>query len=362
MNNDLLLQVVLSVIAIALSFTSSFSLHVIKSVSAGYSDDLEQNDPEKFRQILQVRQEFSDVFFAFTSLDVLGLVISAFTLPMAILTLVESYHGVLDYQFAVVFFVSFFVVVILTKPLPLALAERFADNSILVVLKISSFAKWFTYPIVIVCSQLVNVIVGKQSTEEAREEMHDEIHAIIDEAKEEGTLDAEEYRILTNIMRFSNVTVKDVMTPRNVVFSMSASTSIRAASKKNELQMYSRFPVCEDESLDSVIGYCMTRDVLHAALNNNDDKELRVLTRDVHFIPENVQLDKALEEFLQRRQHLFIVVDEYGGVDGLITMEDVVETILGAEIVDEVDRVVDMRQLASQRRDKRIAMNSPITE
>jgi CBS domain containing-hemolysin-like protein len=120
--------------------------------------------------------------------------------------------------------------------------------------------------------------------------------------------------------------------------------------------MYSRFPIWEGESLDDgIIGYVMSKDILLAALKGKGATKLRDFCREVYFIPENAELDTTLERFLNRRQHLFVVVDEYGGIEGLITMEDVLETMLGAEIVDEVDKVVDLRLLAKQRRDNRIA-------
>lgn len=95
--------------------------------------------------------------------------------------------------------------------------------------------------------------------------------------------------------------------------------------------------------------------LLKSALEGKLSMQLHELVREVYFIPENVPLAKALEQFLKRRQHLFVVVDEYGGVEGLITMEDVMEAILGTEIVDENDRIIDLRELAKSRRDKRIA-------
>jgi CBS domain containing-hemolysin-like protein len=100
----------------------------------------------------------------------------------------------------------------------------------------------------------------------------------------------------------------------------------------------------------------MSKDLLYAAYNGDTSNVLRDYVRKVYFIPENAELDKALEKFLEARQHIFVVVDEYGGVEGLLTMEDVLETILGVEIVDEADRIVDLRELAKNRRDKRIAM------
>lgn len=189
----------------------------------------------------------------------------------------------------------------------------------------------------------------------AEDEAREELEALVETAREEGALDASEYRIMTNIMRLSSIEVSDVMTPRLVVFGLPDSLRVEDAIKRPELQIYSRFPVWHGASLDDVNGYVMTKDVLRAALAGRQTVELHKLKREVHFIPENVALDQALEQFLQKRQHLFLVVDEYGGVEGLLSMEDVMETMLGAEIVDEADHIIDLRALAKQRRDARVA-------
>ncbi len=203
----------------------------------------------------------------------------------------------------------------------------------------------------------VQYLYGKYIPDEGRDEesSREEIDEILETAHEEGSLDTDEYRILKSIMRYSDVQVSDVMTPRIVVFACPADMTVGETVKQPELTQYSRFPVYEDDSLDSVMGYVTTRDLLRALVDERSDVKLRDIVREVYFIPDNVQLDRALENFLERRQHLFVVVDEYGGVEGLITMEDVVETILGVEIVDEADNVIDLRQLAKQRRDKRVA-------
>lgn len=207
----------------------------------------------------------------------------------------------------------------------------------------------------------VQYLYGRYIPEDNRDDeaSREEIDEILESAHQEGSLDSDEYRILKSIMRYSDVQVSDVMTPRIVVFACSADMTISEAVKSPELTQYSRFPIYDDESLDSVSGYVMTRDLLRAMVEGKSDLMLRDIAREVYFIPENVQLDRALENFLERRQHLFVVVDEYGGVEGLITMEDVVETILGVEIVDEADNVIDLRQLAKQRRDKRVAAVHP---
>ncbi len=201
-------------------------------------------------------------------------------------------------------------------------------------------------------SAIYDKVRGKSRLDESREE----ISALVESAHEEGLIEPGEYRILKSIMNFSEVYVSDVMTPRMVMFSFDADKTVEEVVHLPEIQLYSRFPIWEGESLDDgIIGYVMSKDILLAALKGKGSAKLRDFCREVYFIPENAELDITLERFLNRRQHLFVVVDEYGGVEGLITMEDVLETMLGAEIVDEVDKVVDLRLLAKQRRDNRIA-------
>ncbi len=203
---------------------------------------------------------------------------------------------------------------------------------------------------------LNNYISLKLTGIDPEEASRGQLNAMIESTHEEGSLDLGEYRILKNIMKFGNVLVSDVMTPRTVIFSCDSHLTVAEALKMPELQMYSRFPIWEGESFDNgVIGYVLSRDIFEAALAGHTEKQLREFKREVYFIPENAELDKALDMFLSRRQHLFVAVDEYGGIEGLLTMEDVLETLLGVEIVDEVDRIVDLREYAKQKRDKRVA-------
>lgn len=246
---------------------------------------------------------------------------------------------------------TFFASVFGLKSVCKAVGERFG-NKILPFAALLLHALHIVFrPLTFAVEFLTRLISMPLQTEE---ESREEFDVLVKTARAEGTLDDSEYRILRNIMRFSEVVITDVMTPRTVMFSCSAEMTIGDAAALPETQMYSRFPVWDGDSIDGVVGYVLTRDVLRAALLGKRKQPLRTLMRDVHYIPENAVLEQALEEFLRRRQHLFVVVDEYGGVEGLVTMEDVMEMLLGVEIVDEADRVVDLRELAKQRRDRRV--------
>jgi CBS domain containing-hemolysin-like protein len=163
-------------------------------------------------------------------------------------------------------------------------------------------------------------------------------------------------KTIENILTLQNKKVKDVMTPRTVIFSLSEHLSLQEAIKIPEKWEHSRFPVYDQETED-VVGIVLTKELYMALAKGGGDKPLTDLMQPVHFVVETARLNTVLMEFLDLRQHLFVVLDEYGGLSGLITLEDILEEIIGREIIDESDEVADKRELARQRR-KMIIRNS----
>lgn len=248
-------------------------------------------------------------------------------------------------------FVAYSVAILLLKTVFSALGHRYSKYILSKQWTVASVISNLFRPFSSLLEQIFILISGR-AAENALEELDD----LVETAHDGGELEHGEYRLLKNIMQFSDVLVSDVMTPRTVVFSLSAGLTASAALLAPELQMYSRIPIWQGSSLDEgAIGYVMSKDIMKAVIQGRGECTLCSLSRELQFIPDNASLDVALESFLEKRQHAFLVVDEYGGIDGLITMEDVLETILGAEIVDEADRFVDLRELAKHRRDRRIA-------
>lgn len=208
--------------------------------------------------------------------------------------------------------------------------------------------------------KVIYVINRKVSKYDENDDSLQELSALVDTvcetADEEEGDSIGEYTLLKNVIKFGDVLASDIMTPRTVLFSRSADSTVGEALNTPEIQMYSRFPIYDGESLDDgVVGYVMSKDIFRAALEGKKNHHLREFTRELHFVPENSGLETVLDLLLKQKQIIFLVVDEYGGIEGLISMEDVIETMLGAEIVDEADKVADLREVAKQRRDKRIA-------
>jgi CBS domain containing-hemolysin-like protein len=158
-------------------------------------------------------------------------------------------------------------------------------------------------------------------------------------------------RAIENILTLQDKTAKDVMTPRTVIFSLNGDLTLEEASKLSGRWEHSRVPVY-DENVEDVVGILLTKDFFLALAEGRRNARLSELTGPVHFVVETAPLNNVLMEFLELRQHLFMVLDEYGGLAGLISLEDILEEILGREIVDESDQVTDKRELARQRRKK----------
>lgn len=273
--------------------------------------------------------------------DMLGIIITVIAL---------CFIAGLDTTTVMIEMAILFAAIAVAKVVASVLGSRYAEHMLRFTSTLLIVIRTIAFPFMLIHRILMRITKRESDEDEAREELE----ALVETAREEGALDPGEYRIMTNIMRLSSIDVGDIMTPRTVVFGLHMETTVGDALKTPELQMFSRFPVFEGNDLDSVQGYVITKDVLRAALAGRHNVELSKLKRDISFIPENVTLERALEQFLQQRQQLFMVVDEHGGVEGLLTMEDVLETMLGVEIVDEADHVVDLRQLAKQRRDARV--------
>jgi len=184
-----------------------------------------------------------------------------------------------------------------------------------------------------------------QATEE-------DIRAMVSLTRKAGLLKPYEELSIKGILSLDQKTVRDIMTPRTVVFSLPASLTVEAARHEKTFWPHSRIPVFDDDDAEDVVGIVYRRDVLEALAEDRDETPLSRLMKPVQFVVETLTLDKLLIKFLGTRTHLFVVLDEYGGVAGVVTLEDVLEEILGKEIVDETDEVVDLRAYARREREK----------
>ncbi|MFC1843760.1 hemolysin family protein [Thermodesulfobacteriota bacterium] len=202
-------------------------------------------------------------------------------------------------------------------------------------------------PLIWLC-QAVTHLIPKQEKEALVS--IEEIQAVAVLGRKSGEIEPQQERVIANILMLQDKTVRQVMTPRTVVFSLSEHLSIgEALEKKDKWSRHSRVPVY-DKDHDDVVGVVLSRNVLLSLSEGNKDKKLSELMQPVHFVPEAAPLNKILMEFFEQRIHLFVVVDEYGSVTGVISLEDIIEEIVGREIIDESDTAGNLREYARHRK------------
>ncbi len=189
----------------------------------------------------------------------------------------------------------------------------------------------------------------------------EEFTALAELGKREGVFEENESRILKNLFRFNSIRVKDIMTPRIVVYALPADKTLdEVVQEEKDFFRFSRILIYQDNR-DDIKGYALKDQILLKAAQGEGDQELQSLVREITVVPENMHLSALFERLTGRLDHIALVVDEYGGFAGIVTMEDIVETLLGLEIVDEEDTVTDMQELARQqwlRRARRLGLVS----
>ncbi len=202
---------------------------------------------------------------------------------------------------------------------------------------------YLTYPLVVVF-QALSRLLGRGGEQKLTRE---EFAVIAELGQTEGALHEKEYRIIRNVLRMGRVRVRDVLTPRTVVFMLPKDMTVSEALAEHGPLRFARIPV-RGEGPDDVVGVVLRHAISSAFEEERGECKLSEIAGPIHAVPEDAALDRVLDEFIQRKEQLFLAVDEYGGTAGIVTLEDAIETLLGTEIVDETDKVVDMRELAGR--------------
>ncbi|MBN2056532.1 HlyC/CorC family transporter [bacterium] len=182
----------------------------------------------------------------------------------------------------------------------------------------------------------------------------DEIRMVARMSRRSGHIAGDQELVIRNILELGKRRAWDIMTPRTVVFSLDANLTLEEANRQADSWPYSRVPVY-DKNPEDVVGVVLRRDVLAKLAEDKKEFRLMDIMKPVHFIPHSVRADILFKKFIERRQHLFVVIDEYGQIDGIVTLEDVLEEIVGQEIIDEFDKDDDMQMLARRQREQVIA-------
>ena len=204
--------------------------------------------------------------------------------------------------------------------------------------------------------QLFTKLFGKGAHESVLS--REDFTAMADIAEQEGVFQESESKVIKNLLNFKEVHVKDIMTPRTVLKSADEEQSIQGFFDENPNLRFSRIPVF-DENSDNITGYFLKDQLLEAIIKGNGSKPLKDIKRTILVTKRSLPIPDLFEQLIEQREHIALVVDEYGSVSGLVTQEDMIETLLGLEIMDESDTIEDLQALARkswERRAKRLGI------
>ncbi len=194
------------------------------------------------------------------------------------------------------------------------------------------FLEIILLPVILIFEWMTNIFAGEHAEERVSEE---ELRALATTALQQGAIDEDEQVMIERLFRFNDITAEDIMTPRVKCAYLEDTLSIKQATKIVEESPHTRFPVVKSTP-DNIIGFAHTRDLLVSYAHDVENKSIKDIMHQILRIPRQMRLDDVLEEFQRAKTHIAVVQDEYGGTEGIVTLEDVLEELVG-EIADEHD-------------------------
>ncbi len=341
---DVVALITYILLALVFSFLCSVAEAVLLSITPSYIAGLQEKNPKLAALLKQLKQDNVDQSLAaILTLNTIAHTVGAIgSGSKATVVFGSAWFGLFS---AIMTLMILFLSEIIPKTIGAvywralaALTARFVRALICAL-----------YPLIRISEALTRFISrGKNSHVFSLEEFV----AMADIGENAGKINPRESRIIRNLFRFSSLTARDIMTPRTVISGLPQDITVTEALHVRPSVTFSRLPLYEKD-LDHITGFILRDDLLHSKALDRGDVKLDTLKRDIKTVPDTMPLSHLFEFLLEQRQQIGLVVDEYGGTKGLVTAEDVVETLLGVEIVDEMDRVEDMQAQARLQWKKR---------
>lgn len=337
MNTDTLLLLTYVLLAIGISFLCSIAEAVLLSITPSYIEGQKGTRPKLAAQLKQLKQDnvhqsLAGILTLNTIAHTAGAIGAG---AKATVVFGSAWFGLFSalMTLAILFFSE-----IVPKSIGAVYWTRLVMPTVLFIRGLILVL----YPIVWFSEKLTKLISRGEPVHDFSRE---EFVAMARLGNDIGHIHDNESRIIRNLFRYGSLNSMDVMTPRNVVFALAEDRTVEDVFENIKSKPFSRLPIYK-EDIDSVTGFVLRDDILMSKAAGRQGDLLTSLRRDITAVPSTASLPVLLDRFLKERQHIALVVDEFGGTSGIVTLEDLVETLLGVEIMDEMDDVEDMRSLA----------------
>ena len=343
-NTDVILLVSYILLALVFSFLCSVAEAVLLSITPSFIAGLRDRKPKLAALLKRLKQDNVDQSLAaILTLNTIAHTVGAIgSGSKATVVFGSAWFGLFSALMTL-------AILFLSEIIPKTIGAVYWRNLAGLTAQFVRGLIWSLYPLIWLSEALTRLIARRKS---AHVFSREEFIAMAGIGERAGKLDQRESRIIKNLFRFDSLTARDIMTPRTVISGFPQDMSVSEAADARPSVAFSRLPIYQAD-LDHITGFVLKDDLLIAKAQDRGDVKLETLKRDIIRVAGNMPLSNLLEFLLEERQHIALVIDEYGGTKGLVTTEDVIETLLGMEIVDEMDNVEDMQVLARQQWAKR---------
>ncbi len=332
-------------LALFVSFLCSVMESVLLSTPVSFLNVKEESGHKSATTFIKLKNNIERPLSAILSLNTIAHTIGAAGVGVQATKMFgELYFGIISAILTL-------LILVFSEIIPKTIGARYWRRLALVSGIIINTMVIITFPLVIMTGYLTNLFsMNKNELSVSREE----IAVMANIGTEEGIFDEKENKIIQNLIRLKTVKVSEIMTPRVVVTVADENMSLKEFLIKKEFLYYSRIPIYSKNN-ENITGYVFRQTVFEKLAEEETNLKLRDICREIVVTHEFQTLLNLWEVLLEKKEHIALIVDEYGGMDGIVTMEDIIETVLGLEIVDERDRIIDMQQYARERWNKRKA-------
>ncbi|MBU2977333.1 CNNM domain-containing protein [Alteromonas sp. C1M14] len=334
-------------IALGFSFLCSIAEAVILSISSAYISVLEKDAAPTGKLLRQLTDNINKPLAAILTLNTIAHTMGAAGAgAQAAVVFGDAYLGVISAILTL-------LILVFSEIIPKTLGATYWRA---LAAPTAWFLKYLTFilaPFVWFAEKLTR---GFKEDSPFRGLSRNELQAMAELSRQEGRLAEKETAFLQNMLNMHDVKVRDAMTHRTSLFSLSETMTVEAFFHKHSHMEYSRIPIYSDDEHENIHSFVMRSDLLLAYARGNKGKVLGDYQRDMVTVLSSMPLSNVVDLFIERRVHIFMVVDEYGGLEGIVTLEDVLEHLLGIEIVDEKDNTVSIRRYAQNMARRRAAM------
>ena len=335
--------------AMGISFLCSLLESVLMSTPISYITMREEEGDRNAKLFAKLKDDIDRPIAAILSLNIIANTIGAAGVGRQATILFGSEW------FGVVSAVTTILILVFSEIIPKTIGTT-SWKHLLWLSRVMNFLIYLMYPLVVLIQYLSRVFTPDDAdTTISREE----VSAMANIGEEEGVFDKSENKVIQNIIKLDDIKAYDVMTPRVVANIAPESMTLRQFYKNPDLSHNSRIPVYAD-SPEFITGYVMRYDVLKNLADDKFDMRLREIKRDITMFNEETSVGDIWESLLKTKDQIALIIDEYGAFQGILTLEDIIETILGMEIIDENDTVSDMQQYARERWEQRQRQRKPI--